>query len=56
MTTLCDRSQKIRALVGASFLLAVMGCVVFVPLGWGLVLGIGLANPEMIAGGTLEFR
>jgi hypothetical protein len=28
----------LRALVGAGFLLAVMGFVVSIPLGWGLVL------------------
>jgi hypothetical protein len=29
----------LRVLVGSCFLLAVIGIVVFVPLGWGLVLG-----------------
>ena len=38
----------LRALVGACFLLAVMGIVVFVPLGWAIVLGIGEAYPEKI--------
>jgi hypothetical protein len=38
----------LRALVGASFLLAVMGFVVSVPLGWALVLVIGGAYPEKI--------
>ena len=38
----------LRALVGACFLLAVTGIVVFVPLGWALVLGIGEAYPEKI--------
>jgi hypothetical protein len=41
----------LRALVGASFLLAVMGLVVIVPLGWGLVLGIAVASPEKIVQG-----
>jgi hypothetical protein len=36
----------LRALVAAGFLLAVMGIVVSVPLGWALLLGIGEANPE----------
>jgi hypothetical protein len=41
----------LRALVGACFLLAVMGIVVSVPLGWALLLGIGEANPEKIIQG-----
>jgi len=41
----------LRALVGASFLLAVMGLVVSVPLGWALVLVIGGAYPEKITQG-----
>jgi hypothetical protein len=41
----------LRALVGACFLLAVTGIVVFVPLGWALVLGIGEAYPEKIITG-----
>ena len=41
----------LRALVGACFLLAVMGIVVFVPLGWAIVLGIGEAYPEKIIKG-----
>ena len=40
----------LRALVGACFLLAVMGIVVFVPLGWAIVLGIGEAFPEEMIG------
>ncbi len=38
----------LRALVGACFLLAVMGFVVSVPLGWTIVLGVGAAYPEKI--------
>jgi hypothetical protein len=38
----------LRALVGAGFLLAVIGTVVSVPLGWGLVLGIGETYTEKI--------
>lgn len=41
----------LRALVGACFLLAVMGTVVSVPLGWVIVLGIGEAYPEKIIKG-----
>jgi len=41
----------LRALVGAWFLLAVMGIVVAVPLGWTLALGIGEAYPEKIIKG-----
>jgi len=41
----------LRALVGAGFLLAVMGFVVSVPLGWALVLGIKEAYPEKIIQG-----
>ena len=39
---------NLRALVGAGFLLAVMGIVVSVPLGWAIILGIGEAYPEKI--------
>jgi hypothetical protein len=42
---------NLRALVGACFLLAVTGIVVFVPLGWAIVLGIGEAYPEKIIKG-----
>ena len=42
---------NLRALVGACFLLAVMGAVVSVPLGWAIVLGIGEAYPEKISKG-----
>jgi hypothetical protein len=38
----------LRALVGAAFLLAVIGFVVAVPLGWSLLLGIVEAYPEKI--------
>jgi hypothetical protein len=41
----------LRALVGACFLLAVMGTVVSFPLGWAIVLGIGEAYPEKIIKG-----
>ena len=41
----------LRALVGACFLLAVTGIVVFVPLSWAIVLGIGEAYPENIIKG-----
>jgi len=47
----------LRALVGACFLLAVMGIVVFVPLGWAIVLGIGEAYPEkMIKGQPYQWN
>ena len=39
---------NLRALVGASFLLAVIVCVVSVPLVWVLIIGIGEAYPEKI--------
>jgi len=39
---------NLRALVGAGFLLAVIGFVAFVPLGWSLLLGIIEAHPEKI--------
>jgi hypothetical protein len=39
----------LRALAGACFLLAVMGFVVSVPLGWAIILGIGEAYPEKIS-------
>ena len=38
----------LRAFVGASFLLAVMGFVVFAPLGWTIFLGVGAAYPEKL--------
>ena len=41
----------LRALVGACFLLAVTGIIVFVPLSWAIVLGIGEAYPEKIITG-----
>ena len=41
----------LRALVGARFLLAVMGTVVSVPLGWAIFLDIGEAYPEKIIKG-----
>ena len=47
---------NLRALVGACFLLAVMGIVVSVPLGWTIVLGIGAAYPEKIIQGRLYQR
>ena len=43
--------NTLRAPVGASFLLAVMGLVVIVPLGWGPVLGIAATSPEKIVQG-----
>jgi hypothetical protein len=42
---------NLRALVGAGFLLAVMGIVVSVPLGWAIILGIGEAYTEKIIKG-----
>ena len=42
---------NLRALVGAWFLLAIMGIVVSVPLGWAIVLGIGEAYPEKLIKG-----
>jgi len=38
----------LRALIGACFLLAVIGFVVSVPLGWAIVLGVGAAYPEKL--------
>jgi hypothetical protein len=46
----------LRALVGAGFLLAVMGIVVAVPLAWILVLGIGEAYPEKLIQGRPDQR
>jgi len=39
---------NLRALVGAGFLLAVIVCVVSVPLVWALIIAIGEAYPEKI--------
>jgi hypothetical protein len=42
----------LRALIGGGFLLAIIGFVVFVPLGWSLLLGIvEEAYPEKIIQG-----
>jgi hypothetical protein len=41
----------LRALVGGSFLLAVIGLVVSVPLGWSIVLGIGQVYPGKLIKG-----
>ena len=40
----------LRALVGACCLLGVMGFVVYVPLGWAIVIGIEWAYSEPIKG------
>ena len=47
---------NLRALVGGCFLLAVTGIVVFVPLSWAVVLGIGEAYPEKIIKGRPDQR
>ena len=47
---------NLRALVGAGFLLGVMGFVVSVPLGWTIVLGIGEVYPEKISKGQSSER
>ena len=41
----------LRALVGACFLLAIMGTVVSVPLGWAIVLSIGEAYQDKLIQG-----
>jgi hypothetical protein len=41
----------LRALVGGSFLLAVIGLVVSAPLGWSIVLGIGQVYPGKLIKG-----
>ena len=46
----------LRALVGACFLLGVMGFVVSVPLGWAIVLGIGAAYQEKLIKGRPNQR
>jgi len=46
----------LRALVGAAFLLAIIGFVVFVPLGLSLLLGIIEAYPEKINQGRPDQR
>ncbi len=57
-TAPCSKSTQgdiiityLRVFVGACILLAVMGVVVSVPLGWAIVLGIGEAYPEKIRNG-----
>jgi uncharacterized oligopeptide transporter (OPT) family protein len=44
----------LRILIGACFLLAVMGLVVAVPLGWTIVIGISEAYPEKLAAASLR--
>jgi hypothetical protein len=46
---------RLRALVGACFLLAVIGTVVAVPIGWAFVLGIGEAFPEKLTAASLTY-
>jgi hypothetical protein len=46
----------LRALIGACFLLAVMGCVVAFPLGWTIILGICKVFPEKLTAASLIFR
>ncbi len=46
---------RLRALVGACFVLAVIGIVVAVPIAWAIVLGIGEAFPEKLAAANLTF-
>jgi uncharacterized oligopeptide transporter (OPT) family protein len=46
---------NLRALVGTCFLLAVMGLVVAVPLGWTIVIGMGELYPEKLAAASLPF-
>ena len=41
----------LRALVGGSFVLIVIGLVASAPLGWSIVLGIGQAYPEKLMKG-----
>ena len=41
----------LRAFVGGSFLLIVIGLVVSSSLMWALILGIGQAHPEMLSKG-----
>ena len=45
----------LRALVGAFFLLAVIGTVVAVPIAWAVVIGIGEALPDKPASTSLAF-
>ena len=43
----------LRALVGGSFLLVVIGFVISTPLVWAFILGIGQGYPEMLIKGQL---
>ena len=47
---------RLRALVGACFVIAVIGTVVAVPIAWAVVLAIGEALPEKLAAANLMFR
>lgn len=40
----------LRGLVGACFLLAIIGTVVCAPIGWAIVIGIEWAYPEILKG------
>ena len=44
----------LRGLVGACFLLAVIGTIVFVPIGWAIVIGIEWAYSEPIKERTAQ--
>ena len=46
---------RVRALVGACFVLAVIGTVVAVPIAWAVFIGIGEAFPEKLATASLTF-
>ena len=47
--------NTLRALVGGCFVLTVMGTVIVLPLGWSLVLGIGLVNPSVLIAASRMF-
>jgi len=47
--------NTLRALVGGCFVLTVIGFLVVIPLGWCLVLGVGLVNPSVLVAATRMF-
>jgi hypothetical protein len=47
---------RLRALVGACFVIAVIGTVVAVPIAWAVVFGIVEAFPEKLAAVSLTIR
>jgi hypothetical protein len=48
--------NALRALVGGCFVFTVIGFIVVVPVGWCLILGIGLTKPSILTAASHMFR